>query len=295
MRLYYIPMIQKKLKLKQKLVSKNKTDRLIDGSYESIYMGRSLDFENLREYVPGDEVKDIDWKSSARGTKIYVREYIAERKHNILLIVDSCKAMGGESIRNETKRQVAIMCAGIVACYANKNGDYVGAVYERDDYTNVHPFKTSLYNIEDILAGYDSSEGSSGAAGVGKSAEYVLKNIRRKMIVFIITDEEGMIGIDDSTLRSLASLHTVMALIISDTDIHGKNVLDKSDDKIIPTFISQNKKLVAMEQSERNTRSVQCVDKCKGAGIEFARVDSESDIEQLVAGMLGRKKGANKR
>ena len=64
--------------------SNNKTANMLDGTYKSIYKGKSLNFDDLREYVPGDNVKDIDWKASARSNNILIKQYIAERKHNIL-------------------------------------------------------------------------------------------------------------------------------------------------------------------------------------------------------------------
>lgn len=65
------------------------TSRIIDGSYNSIYKGRSMNFDELREYVVGDDIKDMDWKASARSQKLLVRQYIAEKKHNIMLVMDA--------------------------------------------------------------------------------------------------------------------------------------------------------------------------------------------------------------
>ena len=69
------------------------TSRIIDGSYNSIYKGRSMNFDELREYVVGDDIKDMDWKASARSQKLLVRQYIAEKKHNIMLVMDAGKIL----------------------------------------------------------------------------------------------------------------------------------------------------------------------------------------------------------
>ena len=69
-----------KIRRKVSIYSKNKTSNLFDGSYKSVYQGNGMDFENLREYIPGDNIRDIDWKATARGNKVLVKRYVAEKK-----------------------------------------------------------------------------------------------------------------------------------------------------------------------------------------------------------------------
>ena len=76
------------IKAKIHIYSNKKTGNLFDGSYRSVYEGNGLDFENLREYVPGDNIRDIDWKSSSRNGKMLVKRYVAEKKHNVMLVWD---------------------------------------------------------------------------------------------------------------------------------------------------------------------------------------------------------------
>ena len=82
-----------KVKAKLSLYSTKKTSNIFDGSYKSIYQGNGLDFENLREYIPGDSIRDIDWKASSRSGKILIKRYIAEKKHNVMLVFDTGKSM----------------------------------------------------------------------------------------------------------------------------------------------------------------------------------------------------------
>ena len=62
--------------------TKIKATSILDGSYKSVFMGKSLNFEDLREYIPGDNIRDIDWKASSRSRMLLVKRYIAEKKHN---------------------------------------------------------------------------------------------------------------------------------------------------------------------------------------------------------------------
>ena len=66
-----------------------KVRSVLDGEYGSVHKGRSMDFDDLREYVPGDDIKDLDWKASARHGRPLVKRYIATRQHAVLLVVDT--------------------------------------------------------------------------------------------------------------------------------------------------------------------------------------------------------------
>ena len=93
-----------KIKANLSIYTKKKTSNILEGSYNSIYKGKSMNFEDLREYVIGDNIKDIDWKASARSNKILIKQYIAEKKHNILFILDTGKKMIADTIELESKR-----------------------------------------------------------------------------------------------------------------------------------------------------------------------------------------------
>ena len=75
-----------KIKANLQIATNKKTSNILSGSHNSIYKGKSMNFEDLREYVIGDNIKDIDWKASARSNKILIKQYIAEKKHNVLFI-----------------------------------------------------------------------------------------------------------------------------------------------------------------------------------------------------------------
>jgi uncharacterized protein (DUF58 family) len=71
-----------KIRAKISIHANKKTSDIFDGTYKSVYQGNGMDFENLREYIPGDSIRDIDWKASSRSGKVLVKRYIAEKKHN---------------------------------------------------------------------------------------------------------------------------------------------------------------------------------------------------------------------
>lgn len=99
---------------------------LLEGQYASIHRGRSLDFDDLRDYQPGDEVGDIDWRASARHSAIMVRRYGAERRHRLLFAVAGGRNLGAVSAAGERKADLAVEAVGILGWLALQHGDEVG-------------------------------------------------------------------------------------------------------------------------------------------------------------------------
>ena len=95
-----------KVKANLSIYTKKKTSNILEGSYNSIYKGKSMNFEDLREYIIGDNVKDIDWKASARSNKILIKQFIAEKKHNVLFILDSGKKMLADTKDLDSKKKL---------------------------------------------------------------------------------------------------------------------------------------------------------------------------------------------
>ena len=237
-----------KIKANISIYSNKKTINILDGSYKSIYKGRSMNFEDLREYVIGDNVKDIDWKASARSKNLLVRQYIAEKKHNIMLVMDTGKKMLADTKLNESKSNVALMSAGTIAYLANKNGDYVGSLYGKDNKITYFPFKSDLNNIERILTNYNKDIQTSSESSVQQSLDYISRYIKKKMIIFVITDIDGIQNISERTLKNLSSMHDILFVNITDADITNNMAFDIENESYIPKLIFSNKKLRKLEQ-----------------------------------------------
>ena len=191
-----------KIKANLSIYTKKKTSNILEGSYNSIYKGKSMNFEDLREYVVGDNVRDIDWKASARSNKILIKQFIAEKKHNVLFILDSGKKMLADTRDLESKKEVALMVTGTIAYLVEKHGDSIGAIYQAKENIKLFPFKTGLYNIEKILNSYEKEIDAKN--NLENLINYVLKFIRRRMIIFVVTDIDGMSNISEEILRKLS-------------------------------------------------------------------------------------------
>ena len=116
----------RKVKAKTALHAHRKVRSVLDGEHGSIHKGRSMDFDDLREYVLGDDVKDLDWKATARSGRPLVKRFVATRQHAVMLVVDTGRSMSALADATSTKRDVAIFAAGVVAQLATRHGDLVG-------------------------------------------------------------------------------------------------------------------------------------------------------------------------
>ena len=94
-----------------------------------------------------------------------------------MFIFDSGKKFFGDTLKLEAKKNVMIMCAGIIAYLANKNGDFIGSTYSKDDLVRFYPFKTGNYNIERILAGFENDVTKSDKSNITLSLLNVYRGI----------------------------------------------------------------------------------------------------------------------
>lgn len=290
MRLEYISRIKDGLKRYKTISTKKTTSRVLDGSYNSIYKGRSMNFDELREYVPGDDVKDIDWKATSRSQKVLIRQYIAEKKHNIMLVMDTNRRMLADTSEGEEKREVALIGGGSLAYMVTSNGDYVSAIYSDGEKMCRFPFRMGFLNLETILSGYNKAVSLKNNSNIDQSLEYIIRNIRRRMIVVIVTDMEGISKVSESLLRQLILVHDVLLINVSDADVFGKNVYGIEQSDYLPAYITRSKKLRKLQQDEKRRVLAECDNKLKRNGIAMTTIRSSNNVERGIIELLEKHK-----
>ena len=280
-----------KIKANLAIYTKKKTSNILEGVYNSIYKGKSMNFEDLREYVIGDNVKDIDWKASARSNKILIKQYIAEKKHNILFILDTGRKMLADTKDLESKKEVALMALGTIGYLVDKHGDSIGAIYKGKENIKLFQFNTGIYNLEKILNSYEREIDTEN--NLEDLIKYVLKFIKRSMIVFIITDIDGMYNISENTLKRLSLLHDVMFINISDALMTGYNVFDMDQNNYIPDYILEDEKLKDIELEIKTKIYDETKERFTKYKIITTTINNQKGIANDVFKLLERRKNAN--
>lgn len=187
----------------------------VSGAYHSSFKGRGMDFDEVREYSAGDDVRAIDWNVSARMDKPYVKIFREERELTLLLLVD-LSASGIFGSVEQSKRERAAEIASVLAFSATRNNDKVGLLLYSEDVEKYIPPKKGrqhiLRVIRDILFYQPKSRGTDPV----KALEYLNRVQRRKAVVFLLSD---FIDPDDAFFHSLSlagKRHDLINVIISD-------------------------------------------------------------------------------
>ena len=127
-----------------------RTRRLVDaamgGEYHSVFKGRGMDFDEVREYVPGDEVRTIDWNVTARSGRPFVKKFTEERELTILLMVD-VSASGNFGSTSQSKRELSAELASVLAFSAIGNNDKVGLILFSDQIEQYIPPKKGRRHV----------------------------------------------------------------------------------------------------------------------------------------------------
>jgi uncharacterized protein (DUF58 family) len=192
---------------------------LLEGEYASLHGGRSMDFNDLREYVRGDDVKDIDWKASARSRTLLVKRYAALRQHTILLVGSTGRSMAAMNDVAVAKRDVAVTTAGLFGYLAVRHGDLVTMAYGDTQECHLRPPARGELALERHLgAMYDATTPASAASDLSTLLEYVIRTVHRRTIMLVVAD---VLAVDDrlaAALRRLRVQHEVLLVTVGDLD-----------------------------------------------------------------------------
>lgn len=275
------------------IYASKKTANLFDGSYKSVFKGSSLNFEDLREYIPGDNIRDIDWKASSRSRNLMVRRYIAERKHNIMLVFDSGLKMTGDTPAGENKKHLALMIGGTVGYIAAKNGDYVGSLSNHNSLIHYELFRVGINNVEYIMSAYDGGDNTGGECDLNKTLDFLAKNINRKMIIFVITDSKGISSVTDTMLKTLKYRNDVLFINLEDALLTDKDAYDVKSENYFPGFLAGDKKLRELELDIHHRLEEGNTDRLEHNGIASVNISKEEDIVEKIVELLEKHRYAN--
>lgn len=192
---------------------------LLEGHHKSRLKGQGLDFDDLSLYSPGDDIGDIDWKSSARAGIPVIRRFIKESNTNCVIAADIGRAMGALAPSGETKGEVAVTAAATVAYLARDRGDPV-ALVAADAQRRIHrPPRTGAPDIEITLSALlDAYDPHGPEQDLDVLADQVAVLFPRRALVVLITDEAHPNADQLHTLRKLRLRHDVLVIRVADAD-----------------------------------------------------------------------------
>lgn len=289
-----------KVKTKMSIYAHQKVQGLLEGEYGSVFKGRSMDFDDLRQYVPGDDVKDIDWRATARSGQTLIKRYIAIRKHNILLVVDTGRNMSAVGASGEVKRDVAIMVSGVMGYIAQKHGDLVAMVAGDDQSTTYLPLKATNEHLERLLQHIEHhAQPEAAVSNLARQLDYIARSIRRRMMIVIVSDDIELDDEHERLLRRLGAQHELMWITIGDIDIankkhKGRQLYDVADSTTLPSYLLQNQALLdefAKVSAEQSLSTQKRLDRLR---ISSQRVVGEADAVTALFKLLEKQRYAKR-
>jgi len=191
------------------------------GRFHSVFRGRGMDFDEVREYTPGDEVRTIDWNVTARAGRPFVKKYREERELTILLAVD-VSGSGDFGSATRTKREVEAEVACVLALSAVRNNDRVGLLLFSDHIEGFVPPRKGRTHVLRLVHEVLSCRPEHRGTDVAQALDYLNAITKRRAMVFVLSDFQSTGNLNAALAklrRSLALLrrrHDVVALHIDD-------------------------------------------------------------------------------
>nr|NLD40816.1 DUF58 domain-containing protein [Actinomycetales bacterium] len=267
----------------------------LEGRHRSIFTGHGQDFDDMVEYRPGDDPGDIDWKASARAGQPIIKRFQRETNLSLILAADTGHSMGALAPSGETKAEVAIFVAEILAFLARNRGDLVGLVAGDAERIRQVPARQGTEHLETMLRHLASDMTATGPPShLSDVLKRVLTGVRRRSLVVVLTDEARPELGTEQDLKRLRTRHEVMVVSVADlrpTELthRGGLVLDV-DGGEVPDFVRRDPQIRAEAAAavERRKSAVRAM--LRRRGITSVVVRSSDDAVDALIDLLGRQR-----
>ncbi len=200
-----------------------RVDSLFAGDYRSAVRGQGMEFEEVREYQPGDDVRHIDWNVTARTGEPFVKVFREERQMTVILVVDvsgSTKVgSGGADGRTDRKLQIARIAGGMA--YAGiRNRDQIGLVTFSDTVETFLPPRRTRGHVWHVIQTIFQARGQQRGTDIEAALRFVARTQKRKAVVVVVSDFLDQPGRGEAgwhgALRTLSARHQVHAVLVDD-------------------------------------------------------------------------------
>ncbi|KQO83174.1 hypothetical protein ASF17_06455 [Frigoribacterium sp. Leaf263] len=282
------------------LLAHRRTLDLLEGGYASVHHGRSHDFDDLRAYVAGDDVKDIDWKATARHGEPLVKRYIASRRQHLVLVVDTGRNMAATAAGGETKKDIAVMAAGALGYIAATHGDTVSLVMGDESGAVALPSGGTEAHLEMLLRRIDARVSlDSARSDLVGLLDWVARGVRRRSLLLVVTDD---VALDDRLtrlLRRLRAQHEIVWLTVGDADLmtrgsRATDVYDVHEMAGLPAYLRENREL--RREFDRADESLhdRTVRGLRSLGISSERVGSRAAVVPALFALIEKHRRARR-
>ena len=260
------------------------------GEYHSVFKGRGMEFDEVRQYIPGDDVRTIDWNVTARTGEPYVKSYVEERELTVMLAVD---VSGSEDFgtRNWFKRELAVELAAVVSIAATTNNDKVGLLLFTDKVELLVPPMKGKTHVLRMLRDLLAYEPVGSGTDIRLALDTIYLLLKRRSIVFLVSDFLADPEAYRQAMLVTNRRHDVVAFDISDPlerEIADVGVIALEDaESGHRRWVDTGDRQWRRDFSERVARlDAEKSDVFAAAGVDHVRVTTERDYVAEVGGFF---------
>jgi uncharacterized protein (DUF58 family) len=204
--------LAKKIRILQ-ITTRKVVNDVLAGEYGSVFRGRGMEFDEVREYMPGDEIRTIDWNVTARTGAPYVKRFVEERELTVMFVVD-LSASGEFGSVDKLKNEVAAEFCSLLAFSAVKNNDKVGLIVFTDQIEMYIPPKKGTQHVLRVIRELLNFKPRQASTDIEGALDFLGKVTKKRAVVFLVSDfqAEGF----EKPMRVIGKRHDLVAVSIVD-------------------------------------------------------------------------------
>jgi uncharacterized protein (DUF58 family) len=271
-------------KIKQVHIKSSRTvNTILAGRYKSVFRGSGIEFEEVREYCPGDDVKSIDWKVSARLGRPFIKLYREERESIVMLLIDMSASLKFGTFSG-LKLEKAAEIASVLAFSAIKNNDKAGAIFFTDKVEKYIPPKKGSAHVWRLIKEIFTFKPEGKSTDIRSALDFFAKVTKKSSLCFIISD-----FLDKSNyiknLRTVKYKHEIIGVILSDKGdftLPAKGIVTLSDletgrTQTLDATSEKTRKFYSDFKTREYKEAVQALSKAKTDVLEISTKSSVAD------------------
>ncbi len=262
--------------------SRRTVNNLMAGHYRSVFRGSGIEFEEVREYTPGDDVKSIDWNVSARFNKPFIKRYREERESIVMLLIDVSASLQFGTFSGQ-KLEKAAEVASVLAFNAIKNNDKVGVIFFTDQVEKYIPPKKGSAHIWRVIKEIFTFVPQGQGTEIGSAVEFISRISKKRCFVFVLSDFLGK-GYEKA-LKIARQKHELIGIRIYDPgafELPVKGMVRFTDFEtqkslILDGFHKKTRQAFSRIKQEIHQNAGQVFSRAKTDLVELSTQDSVSD------------------
>ena len=257
---------------------------LMAGEYVSAFKGRGMEFNAVREYTPGDDVRLIDWNVTARMDQPFIKEYIEERELNVMLMVD-VSSSGEFGSTGKFKNEISAEVASILAFSAIRNNDKIGLIVFSNKIEHYIPPKKGKAHVWNIIRTILNYQPEGRLTDLNIPLEYLLKIQKRKCIAFLISDFQATNY--ETNVKLASQKHDLVAISISDPrekDLPKIGLINLRDSESGETLLidTDNREMTKLLTSYERDKRGKFKKIFRSIGVDTIEIDTDGSLVEPI-------------